>query len=233
MQATPTRSLPLRPLRTGGAFAADVVRCVALMPSYGYQAAISHVIPMRLVQILNPHRWNCNVFEASRKMTEGKLRAECVWRLSRCRPLRPSVPPAWVVCAGSARRVGSLSAKSLPPTGGREGPGAYERVSTWPSCFARADCGCGGNDLVGQGWQLGPCAGSVNPFMRTWALLVERGQGCPCSTYRVNVRMMGPRHPPVRPILPPLSRPQDLTLVCAALRCGCPEMSHVIPMPVF
>ena len=49
-------------LRADGAFAAGVVRCVALMPRYGCQPAISHVIPMRLVQILNPHRWNCNVF---------------------------------------------------------------------------------------------------------------------------------------------------------------------------
>ena len=30
---------------------------------------ISHVIPLRLVQSLNLHRWNCNVFGVSRKMT--------------------------------------------------------------------------------------------------------------------------------------------------------------------
>ena len=30
---------------------------------------ISHVIPLRLVQSLNLHRWNCNVFGGSRKMT--------------------------------------------------------------------------------------------------------------------------------------------------------------------
>jgi len=32
---------------------------------------MSHVIPLRLVQILNSRRWNCNVFRWSRKMTEG------------------------------------------------------------------------------------------------------------------------------------------------------------------
>ena len=32
---------------------------------------MSHVIPLRLVQILNSCRWNCNVFGWSRKMTEG------------------------------------------------------------------------------------------------------------------------------------------------------------------
>ena len=30
---------------------------------------ISHVIPQRLVQMLNLHRWNCSVFGVSRKMT--------------------------------------------------------------------------------------------------------------------------------------------------------------------
>ena len=33
--------------------------------------AISHVIPLQLVQILNLYRWNCNVFGRSRKMTVG------------------------------------------------------------------------------------------------------------------------------------------------------------------
>ena len=32
---------------------------------------MSHVIPLRLVQILNSCRWNCNVFGWSQKMTEG------------------------------------------------------------------------------------------------------------------------------------------------------------------
>ena len=32
---------------------------------------MSHVIPLRLVQVLNSCRWNCNVFGWSRKMTEG------------------------------------------------------------------------------------------------------------------------------------------------------------------
>ena len=34
------------------------------------RSVISHVIPLRLVQILNWHRWNCNVCGLSRKMTE-------------------------------------------------------------------------------------------------------------------------------------------------------------------
>ena len=34
-------------------------------------SAISHVIPLRLLQILNSCRWNCNLFGWSQKMTEG------------------------------------------------------------------------------------------------------------------------------------------------------------------
>ena len=34
-------------------------------------SVISHVIPLRLLQTLNLHRWNCNVFGWSRKMTVG------------------------------------------------------------------------------------------------------------------------------------------------------------------
>ena len=126
------------------------------------------------------------------KNDRDKLGATFIWRLCRCRPLG-------LRAASFARRVGSLSGTSLPPTCGREGPGADERVSKWPRCFARADCVAVAMIMWGQGWQLGPCAGSVNPFMRTWALLVERGQGCPCSTSRVNVRMKGPRAPPIGP----------------------------------
>ena len=42
---------------------------VALMSSYGCRSATSHVIPRRLIETLNLHRWNCNVFGVSRKMT--------------------------------------------------------------------------------------------------------------------------------------------------------------------
>ena len=34
-----------------------------------HRPSISHVFPLRLVQTLNLRRWNCNVFEVSRKMT--------------------------------------------------------------------------------------------------------------------------------------------------------------------
>ena len=43
---------------------------VALKPGQAPpRPSISHVIPRRLVQTLNLQRWNCNVFEVSRKMT--------------------------------------------------------------------------------------------------------------------------------------------------------------------
>ena len=43
--------------------------------------------------------------------------------------------------------------------------------------------------------QLDPSDGGVNPLMRSWALLVERGPGCPRSTERVNVRIEGLKWP--------------------------------------
>ena len=42
-----------------------------MRPSCGCQSSISHAIPQQLVQTLNLHRWNCNVFGWSRKMTVG------------------------------------------------------------------------------------------------------------------------------------------------------------------
>ena len=46
-----------------------VDRRVVSKPSYGRQSASSHVVLLSLIQILNLHRWNCNVFEVCRKMT--------------------------------------------------------------------------------------------------------------------------------------------------------------------
>ena len=62
---------------------------------------ISHVIPLRLVQSLNLHRWNCNVFGVSRKMTTinyvrnlgggGAWSLMCYW--VRCFEARPGPVP--------------------------------------------------------------------------------------------------------------------------------------------
>ena len=61
----------------------------------------SHVIPLRLVQSLNLHRWNCNVFGVSRKMTTinyvrnlgggGAWSLMCYW--VRCFEARPGPVP--------------------------------------------------------------------------------------------------------------------------------------------
>ena len=57
-----------------------------------------HVIPLRLFQILNSRRWNCNVFGWSRKMTEGNY----VRHLS-----GPGLPPSGAVAwpAGDATPI--------------------------------------------------------------------------------------------------------------------------------
>ena len=65
--------------------------------------SMSHVIPVRLVQMLNSHLWNRNVSGRSRKVTEGKLRAKFVWRLSGRRPRVPWLGPC-------------LEARPRPPT---------------------------------------------------------------------------------------------------------------------
>ena len=49
---------------------------------------------------------------------------------------------------------------------------------------------------------LGPTGGRTNPFMRSWALQVEHGHPRPRSTHRVNVRIQGPRYPPIGPNMP-------------------------------
>ena len=59
----PPASRPRRELRS--------VRRLEASPGPEAISAISHVIPLRLVQTLNLHRWNCNVFVWSRKVTVG------------------------------------------------------------------------------------------------------------------------------------------------------------------
>ena len=56
---------PIRPARP-----LDCLPSLSKRLHYGCPK-MSHVIPLRLVQILNSRRWNCNVFGWSRKMTEG------------------------------------------------------------------------------------------------------------------------------------------------------------------
>ncbi len=46
----------------------NTFRPITLTLSHLY-SVISHVIPLRLLQTLNLHRWNCNVFPRSRKIT--------------------------------------------------------------------------------------------------------------------------------------------------------------------
>ena len=96
-------------------------RCVALMPSYGCQPAIPHVIPRRLIQTLNLRRWNCNVFGASRKMTAinyvRDLAGGGVSAARFGRPHREPSAPRAVRAARFDRRFCSLSGQTLPATG--------------------------------------------------------------------------------------------------------------------
>ena len=81
--------------------------------------SISHVIPLRLVQTLNLHRWNCNVFGVSRKMTTinyvrnlggGGVVAARGRRSQALRPLRrPPHQWGWVADRGLGPSARSLA----------------------------------------------------------------------------------------------------------------------------
>ena len=68
---TGTAADPSGALHTSGAWCVDGwLGASARCPARPHRRPpISHVIPLRLVQTLNLHRWNCNVCGVSRKMT--------------------------------------------------------------------------------------------------------------------------------------------------------------------
>ena len=127
---------------------------------------ISHVIPLRLLQTLNLHRWNCNVFAWSRKITVLNYvrnlsgsgfprppapRPGLVSMPGRAhRPLRSSrgVPHLWrgfctirSILSACRRRVAALMLQ-FPPFGGGENTvrgGAAPTVQT--SSTKNADTG--------------------------------------------------------------------------------------------
>ena len=78
-QAPRLEARPCPPVPPVPSTPAALCRCVWLSASSrspaGHRASkralssISHVIPLRLVQTLNLHHWNCNVFGVCRKMT--------------------------------------------------------------------------------------------------------------------------------------------------------------------
>ena len=83
----------------------------------GGSPTMSHVIPLWLVQILNLHRWNCNVCGLSRKMTElnyvrnvdgGAFSVMCVGAAARLSG------PSGAACA-SSRFDGRCVLPDLPP----------------------------------------------------------------------------------------------------------------------
>ena len=100
----PAREIATRELRSEWSISRPAL---ALPPPTGTAAkplcrpAISHVIPQQLVQILNLHRWNCNVSGRSRKVTVGNY----VRNLSGRGPANPCWPyqPAEARTAAGSR----------------------------------------------------------------------------------------------------------------------------------
>ena len=76
--------------------------CVGCENGRGHGSpTMSHVIPLRLLQTLTLHRWNCNVLSSARKMTAGNyvrlLFGETLWRRrARWRP-----PHWWCAVRGA------------------------------------------------------------------------------------------------------------------------------------
>ena len=118
----------------------DMFRPITLVLSHLY-SVISHVIPLRLLQTLNLHRWNCNVFPRSRKITvlnyvrnlsgsglpsPAVVAARPSHRLRALRPgpiavgsSAPSMPEAVGVLQQKPRRGAPLMVQ-FPPFGGGE-----------------------------------------------------------------------------------------------------------------
>ena len=139
--------------------------------------SISHVILLRLVQTLNLHRWNCNVFAWSRKVTSGNYVRLLVsagpvaafgcwgWTL---RPfLRSSSLRRWGFCTtrsllAACRRRVEPSCSAIPPIGAAAShgyrvwalQGQSARLSETPVAFA-CWCLCGSETaiaFVGAKW---------------------------------------------------------------------------------
>ena len=90
---------------------------------------MSHVIPLRVFQILNSRRWNCNVFGWSRKMTEGNY----VRNLSGPGPLSPTGTAAGSSGPSGALRTSAACAYGRPTTPrrcGRPGPPVAQQFRT-------------------------------------------------------------------------------------------------------
>ena len=88
----------------------ELVSCPLVWSCVGHgdsSPTMSHVIPLRLFQTLNLHRWNCNVLGSARKMTVGNY-----VRVLPGLPLSLLVgPAAWP--RGLPRRHGNFACNSL------------------------------------------------------------------------------------------------------------------------
>ena len=101
----PPASRPRRELRSA--------RRLEAWPGPAATSLISHVIPLWLIQTLNLHRWNCNVFGASRKMTAINY----VRDLGTAVSSPPMGTAAWPSCpCGALRASGAWCAVMASPS---------------------------------------------------------------------------------------------------------------------
>ena len=94
----------------------ELVSCPLVWSCVGHgdsSPTMSHVIPLRLFQTLNSHRWNCNVLGSTRKMTAGnyvRLLFGQVLR-SRCEPGGPTLVARGALL-GQARLTPAIASPS-------------------------------------------------------------------------------------------------------------------------
>ena len=82
-------------------------------PAWPRHSAISHVIPLRVLQTLNSYHWNCNVFGRSLKMTVGNY----VRNLSGGGPANPCWPHQPAAARTAAGSCGSSGVFRSTPVG--------------------------------------------------------------------------------------------------------------------
>ena len=191
---------------------------------------MSHVIPLRVFQILNSCRWNCNVFGWSRKMTEGNyvrnLAGGGVVATHGRRSLAPPPPTGTAArrcwCSGHLSRTDVTRTSSCLPSI------TVEAATSWlPKNVARNSPAISSNfefmSLELQRFRV--VSKNDRGKLRAkfvWARSAAlRGVRCRCD----NAWPAGDTTPicPARPLacLPSLSK---------RLHYGCPKMSHVIPL---
>ena len=134
---------------------------------YHLYSVISHVIPLRLLQTLNLHRWNCNVFPRSRKITG----------LNYVRDLSgPGLPsPAVIAARPSHNTCGLPSTNTFRPITRLR---CLESLEGPPSPHQLSVNLCNRNVMLVCGGLFPPVNASFRPFFRGFVQVAAHVMRC-------------------------------------------------------